>query len=396
MFPAGLPVDFYRGARSFVRYAQNGAGEASPGGDLKSKRCLAAVIAAILRSSKTGLAAAFLCPRGDKEAVFSSSEDRIRASQATIAGSGPPIVLRETSFGTEGSSILRVAESLFSVLFPSDCRICGEPLLNISRLPVCPECVSGIRPVRGKVCSICGERVLSSYADRDDDGLRRCPVCRRIDRPFNRAVSYGSYDSGLRELIHLLKYNGVRPAAKVLGRMLADAIMALQPDIERSRLERNMFDQLAILVVPVPLFKAKRRQRGFNQAERIARAALKCHPEPECFQLVPDLLQRTRDTHSQIGLTSHQRRKNLRGAFAVARAAEVTGRDVLLVDDIYTTGTTSAECARVLRRAGARKVWVATVARTLKLASKYAEDERDEDGEAGFKASEFQGAEVPA
>ena len=91
------------------------------------------------------------------------------------------------------------------------------------------------------------------------------------------------------------------------------------------------------------------------------------------MQLAPDILQRTRDTHSQIGLTSHQRRENMRGAFAVARAAEVTGRDVLLVDDVYTTGTTATECARVLRRAGARQVWVATVARTLKLASNYAE-----------------------
>jgi predicted amidophosphoribosyltransferase len=91
------------------------------------------------------------------------------------------------------------------------------------------------------------------------------------------------------------------------------------------------------------------------------------------LQLIPDFLLRTREPHSQIGLTSHQRRTNLRRAFAVARAEEVTGREVLLVDDVYTTGTTATECARVLRRAGASRVWVATVARTLKLASNYAE-----------------------
>jgi len=138
----------------------------------------------------------------------------------------------------------------------------------------------------------------------------------------------------------------------------------------------------------VPLYKTKRRQRGFNQAELIARAALKLHPAPERLLLAPDLLQRTRDTHSQIGLTSHQRRENLRGAFAVTRAAEVTGCEVLLVDDVYTTGTTASECARVLRRAGARRVWVATVARTLKLASKYAEIDAAEEG---FKVPEFHG-----
>ena len=102
------------------------------------------------------------------------------------------------------------------------------------------------------------------------------------------------------------------------------------------------------------------------------------YPVRDRLHLATDILQRKRDTHSQIGLTSHQRRENLRGAFAVARAAEVTGREVLLVDDVYTTGTTASECARVLRRAGAAQVWVATVARTLKLASKYAEIEVEE------------------
>ncbi|HKF00821.1 MAG TPA: ComF family protein [Candidatus Sulfotelmatobacter sp.] len=177
----------------------------------------------------------------------------------------------------------------------------------------------------------------------------------------------------MRELIHLLKFHGVKPAADVLGRMLGEAIGKL-----------DLVDKA--LVIPVPLYRAKRRQRGFNQAELIARAAIKSSAAHERLQLAPDALLRTRDTHSQIGLTSHQRRENLRGAFAVVRAAKVTGREVLLVDDVYTTGTTASECARVLRRAGASKVWVATVARTLKLASNM----------EGFKVSEFQGfKEVP-
>ncbi|MGB8061200.1 MAG: ComF family protein [Candidatus Sulfotelmatobacter sp.] len=274
--------------------------------------------------------------------------------------------------------------SLFSVLFPSDCRICGFPLLNVSHLPVCPECLASIHPVRGKVCSICGERVLSSYSETDGDGLRRCPICRRIDRPFERAVAYGSYEGALRELIHLLKFNGVRPAAKVLGRMLAESV---------AKLERA-FEQGTVLVIPVPLFKAKRRQREFNQAELIARAALQLLGPR--LRLAADILQRTRNTHSQIGLTSHQRRENLRGAFGVARAQEVTGREVLLVDDVYTTGTTATECARVLRKAGASRVWVATVARTLKLASKNAEIDNADMAEPSFKVSEFQGFKVEA
>jgi len=200
--------------------------------------------------------------------------------------------------------------------------------------------------------------------------MLRCPVCRRVDRPFVRAVAYGSYDSGLRELIHLLKYNGVRPAGGVLGRMLAETITGLEPEFGAGK----------VLVVPVPLYKGKRRQRGFNQAELIARSALKTRGD-ERWGLATGILQRTRATQSQIGLTSHQRRENMRGAFAVPSAAEVAGREIVLVDDVYTTGTTATECARVLRKAGAAKVWVATVARTLKLASKH----------EGFNVSEFQG-----
>ncbi len=247
------------------------------------------------------------------------------------------------------------------------------PLLNISRLPVCPECLASIPPIQGRLCSVCGERVLSAYAIYDDQGLLTCPVCRRIERPFDRAVAYGSYEEGLRELVHLLKYNGVRPAANVLGRMLAQAISKTD----------GSFQQPVVLVVPVPLFEGKKRQRGFNQAEAIARAAVRNSPALGRLQLAAHLLVRTRETHSQIGLTAHQRRENLRGAFKVPRPSEVIGREVLLVDDVFTTGTTATECARVLRRAGASRVCVATVARTLKLASKYQEGH-------GFNVSELQ------
>lgn len=177
-----------------------------------------------------------------------------------------------------------------------------------------------------------------------------------MDPPFEKAAAYGSYEGGLRELIHLLKYEQVRPAANVLGRMLAEVMAELEVG----------FGGGSILLVPVPLHKRKMQQRGFNQAELIARAALKNRPGPR-YRLHADLLQRRRETKSQIGLTSHQRRENLRGAFVVGDAKEVAGRDILLVDDVFTTGTTASECARVLRRAGAARVWVATVARTLKL-----------------------------
>jgi ComF family protein len=293
----------------------------------------------------------------------------IRSRQTALQKAGLETEVSTGAFSAFHSSgwIRRTAESLFSVLFPSDCRICGVPLLNISRLPVCRDCLDQVRPIAGKVCSTCGERVLSAYAEPDSDGMRLCPICRRIDRPFISAAAFGSYESELRELIHLLKYNRVRPASGFLGSRLAEVVAAMEPQ----------FEQVTVLVIPVPLYKHKRRQRQFNQAELLVRSALKTLGSPARLRLATDILHRTRDTQSQIGLTSHQRRENLRGAFSVNPSAEVIGREVLLVDDVYTTGTTVSECARVLRKAGAAKVWVATVARTLKLASKYAEIERN-------------------
>lgn len=186
---------------------------------------------------------------------------------------------------------------------------------------------------------------------RDGGEFRLCDACQELRPLFDKAVAYSAYDGELRELVHLLKYEQVLPAANALGEMLAAAIVKLE-----------LADP--VLVVPVPLHSSKNRQRGFNQAEMIARAALK--RMPESFALESKVLTRVRPTVSQIGLTRPQRRENMRGAFKVVHPNKVSGRSVLLVDDVLTTGTTASECARVLRKAGAEKVWVATVARTLK------------------------------
>lgn len=227
-----------------------------------------------------------------------------------------------------------------------------------------------MRPIAGGICSICGERMVSPFAfsgapcaEADPSAAEpRCGLCRRLEPPYVKATAYGSYESGLRELIHLLKYDQVRPAANVLGRMLAEAIEDLQP----------LLSGREIIVVPVPLHAIKSRQRGFNQSELIARAAVRLRPGALQLQLNSGVLERRRETKSQIGLSRHQRRENMRGAFVVAKPHEVTGREILVVDDVFTTGTTVSECARVLRRAGASKVYVATVARTLKAEAQHA------------------------
>jgi ComF family protein len=225
-----------------------------------------------------------------------------------------------------------------------------------------------MQPIEGGTCAICGERLFSPHAFNGIETDPRCGLCRRIEPPFARALAYGSYEGGLRELIHLLKYGRVLPAANVLGRMLWEAIAALEPEMASG----------TVTVIPVPLYRAKFRQRGYNQAELIARAAMKINPTRDHFRLCVAGLVRKRETSSQTGLTAHQRRANLRGAFAVAQPAEVKGHEVLVVDDVYTTGATASECSRILHRAGASKVWVATVARTLKISAQHVEIRNDD------------------
>ena len=303
---------------------------------------------------------------GRRRSVFSSSGDQTRANAARIAA-------KESPFVSWASSI---AESLFATLFPADCRLCGTPLVNISRLPVCKECLSAVRLIGGGTCSICGERLTTPYAVSGVHGEPKCGLCRRLDPPFAKAVAYGSYEGGLRELIHMLKYEHVRPAASVLGRMLAEAIRRLE----------TSFGDNQVVVVPVPLHAGKMRQRGFNQAELIARAALKTANSSKLV-LSDSLLERRRETQSQIGLSSHQRRENIRGAFAVTKPEKVSGRECLLVDDVFTTGTTVSECARILRRAGASNVWVATVARTLKAEASFAQMESEKEAPIAVAAA---------
>jgi ComF family protein len=185
----------------------------------------------------------------------------------------------------------------------------------------------------------------------------------------------------MKAAIHALKYDRLHAAAQPLGRMLAQAISQLAGEAPAQ-----------MLVVPVPLHRSKRAERGFNQARALAAEAVGClrksHPEWR-LTLASSTLMRLRATAGQAGLTARQRRLNVRGAFTVSDPATVAGKDILLIDDILTTGATARSAAQALRRAGAATVWVATLARarrsfpTRRGSQAFSEDVAENSGPGG-------------
>jgi len=251
-----------------------------------------------------------------------------------------------------------VVDDFVTTFFPADCRVCGGPLLRAGLSPVCEGCLGGVALQTATLCGRCGEMLdlegVRFAGQFPAEGLL-CAPCRMAAPEFERAVAFGVYKDGLREMVHLLKYERMSAVARPLGGMLAQAVEMLEGQAAAE-----------LMVVAVPLFPSKERQRGYNQAVLLADAAMaeleKIRPEWR-LRAAHGMIRRVRDTESQFTLTPHGRRRNLKGAFAVRDGASLAGREVLLVDDIYTTGATARECARVLRRAGATKVWVATLAR---------------------------------
>ncbi|MGA8530637.1 MAG: ComF family protein [Acidobacteriaceae bacterium] len=245
-------------------------------------------------------------------------------------------------------------DSISAVLFPSDCRVCGLPLARFSFLPICQSCWHDLPAQTVPLCIRCGEALTFDLPGQDE---ALCRPCRTTPPDFERAVAHGVYRGTLRSLLHLLKYDGLQPLAHQLGILLADQILEI-PGLPQN-----------LSVVPVPLYRSKRRERGFNQAEHLARAAMRVvrRRRPDMrVQIEAGLLERQRATESQAGLTPHQRRANVRGAFFVPRRKAVEGRNILLIDDIYTTGATARACATAFKRAGAARIWVATIARAQK------------------------------
>ncbi len=151
-------------------------------------------------------------------------------------------------------------DSLSCALLPASCALCGYPLPQLSSAPICDVCWTEFPAQSGPVCARCGD-ALNAPAGPSFSPL--CRVCRLAPPPFTQAVAYGAYQGRMKEAIHALKYDRLHPAARGLGRLLAEAIAKLAGQAPAE-----------MLVVPIPLHRAKYAERGFNQARSLAREAL--------------------------------------------------------------------------------------------------------------------------
>ena len=231
-----------------------------------------------------------------------------------------------------GGWLAQASDAVVSVLFPAGCRLCEKLLTRATRVPICEECLASFATMEGDLCESCGStRETRKYA-------------------FDRARSYAAYESELVRAIVTLKFERIEPLGAWFAERLAEVV------------RREPEALAADIVVPVPLHRQRERERGYNQADLIARPLARRLGLP--YRAV--LLMRTRPRPDKQLLSHTERWESVRGAFATRPGSRVDKLRVLLVDDVMTTGATLDACAKALREAGAKSVIGLTVARAVR------------------------------
>lgn len=238
------------------------------------------------------------------------------------------------------------ARTMLDLILPPRCRICQASTVGETIPWVCQTCWLTVAYVKPPICYQCGQPFAASMAGIAST-VHRCAACRTTPPPYTRARAVGLYQGALRDMIHAMKYQRiyglVRPLADLLAAQFTFHWHEPRPD----------------LLAPVPLHRSRLRAREFDQALALANHV----GQQMAIPVVGDLLVRHRRTTSQVNLNAAQRRRNVQGAFRLQKPQVCQGKSLLLIDDVYTTGATIRECARLLQQAGAPWVGVYTLAR---------------------------------
>jgi ComF family protein len=249
--------------------------------------------------------------------------------------------------------LVRLGRGLLDLVLPPRCILCQTRVEATGTL--CAACWRGVNFLGEPCCGCCGVPFAFDTAPNQSAAAILCAGCLARPPRFDRALSVFAYDDHSRRLVLSLKHGDRLQSVPAFGQWLARAGAKLLAETD--------------LVAPVPLHWTRLWRRRYNQSALLAHAACTAwrrqgHPGPV---LIPDLLIRGRRTPSQGHRTRIQRAENVRGAFRVRGKVDVTGKSVLVIDDVLTSGATVEECARVLRRAGAARVYVLTLARAVRV-----------------------------
>ncbi|HOD35287.1 MAG TPA: ComF family protein [Syntrophales bacterium] len=237
-----------------------------------------------------------------------------------------------------------ILRGLADILFPPACVVCETILEADLHHSFCPACFSEIRFINPPLCPRCG---LPYFTEAASD--HPCGDCLSKKQYFTSVRSLGVYETSLLKTIQRFKYQGSLHAGEALGSLMA--VWCHQA------FDVGEYD----VIMPVPLHLQRLRERGFNQSLVLARAMARRFSVELDFMT----LRRTASTAPQTGLKKEERARNVRGAFKLENGHRVKGKKVLLIDDVYTTGSTVRECARILTTGGAGRVGVLTLARAL-------------------------------
>lgn len=233
------------------------------------------------------------------------------------------------------------ANAILAVFYPEVCCLCEKRKATPAEHFVCKQCAQQIEFVGTPICERCGRTI-----EGEASVAFECSNCRSMDLYYHSARSVLKARGPILKAIHLYKYSRAMWLEPFLTSPFVEGAL---PSLEGLGLSK---------VIPVPLFPAKARERGFNQAERLAKAL----SEALSIPLNCDAVKRPIPTPTQTSLGRDERQANVRGAFS-ARGKSLKGLSIVLVDDVFTTGATANECARALKKAGAAEVRVWTLGR---------------------------------